>query len=74
MTGDPMATPRRDLDVAEEHEGLRLDAFLTSLLPDRSRSQVQRLIKEGCGALHCHTQTGEGTTFTIYLPAAELQK
>ena len=35
---------------------------------------VQRLIKEGNGALHVHTQTGEGTTFTIYLPGAELAK
>ncbi len=35
---------------------------------------VQRLIKEGSGALHCHTQTGEGTTFTIYLPGANLAK
>ena len=28
---------------------------------------VQRLIKEGNGALHCHTRPGEGTTFTVYL-------
>jgi signal transduction histidine kinase len=35
---------------------------------------VQRLIKEGHGALHCHTKPGEGTTFTVYLPAAELAK
>ncbi|MEJ0088328.1 MAG: hybrid sensor histidine kinase/response regulator [Limisphaerales bacterium] len=35
---------------------------------------VQRLIKEGHGALHCHTQAGEGTTFTVYLPGAELAK
>jgi signal transduction histidine kinase len=35
---------------------------------------VQRLIKEGSGALHCHTQTGEGTTFTIYLPGVQLAK
>jgi signal transduction histidine kinase len=35
---------------------------------------VQRLIKEGSGALHCHTQVGEGTTFTIYLPGANLTK
>ena len=35
---------------------------------------VQRLIKEAGGALHCHTQVGEGSTFTIYLPAAELTK
>ncbi len=33
---------------------------------------VQRLIKEGSGALHVHTQSGEGTTFTIYLPGVEL--
>ncbi|HEY1788055.1 MAG TPA: response regulator [Verrucomicrobiae bacterium] len=29
---------------------------------------VQRLIKEASGALHVHTQQGEGTVFTIYLP------
>jgi two-component system, sensor histidine kinase and response regulator len=35
---------------------------------------VQRLIKEAGGALHVQTQLGEGTTFTIYLPAAPLAK
>ncbi|HTX22450.1 MAG TPA: hybrid sensor histidine kinase/response regulator [Candidatus Aquilonibacter sp.] len=35
---------------------------------------VQRLIKEGNGALHCHTQPGEGTTFTVYLPGTNLVK
>jgi signal transduction histidine kinase len=35
---------------------------------------VQRLIIEGGGALHCHTRLGEGTTFRIYLPGAELAK
>jgi two-component system sensor histidine kinase/response regulator len=35
---------------------------------------VQRLIKEGNGALHVHTKIGEGTTFTIYLPGANLMK
>ncbi|MGA2241884.1 MAG: response regulator [Verrucomicrobiota bacterium] len=35
---------------------------------------VQRLIKEGKGALHVHTRQGEGTTFTIYLLGAELAK
>jgi len=37
-------------------------------------SIVQRLIKEGNGALHLHTHVGEGTTFTIYLPGAKLAK
>jgi signal transduction histidine kinase len=35
---------------------------------------VQRLIKEGRGALHCHTQVKDGTTFTVYLPGAMLVK
>src|ERR1700690_1698759 len=35
---------------------------------------VQRLIKEGKGALHVHTRLGEGTTFTIYLVGANLAK
>ena len=33
---------------------------------------VQRLIKEARGALHVHTQVGEGTSFTVYLPAVPL--
>jgi two-component system, sensor histidine kinase and response regulator len=33
---------------------------------------VQRLIKEAKGALHVHTQPGEGTTFSVYLPAVAL--
>jgi len=33
--------------VPEESGGVRLDVFLTSVLADRSRSQIQRLIKEG---------------------------
>lgn len=42
--------------IAEpEHDGLRLDNFLTALIPDLSRSQVQRLIKDG------HV-SGPGTT------------
>jgi signal transduction histidine kinase len=31
---------------------------------------VQRLIKEGGGALHVNTHVGEGTTFFVYLPGA----
>ena len=33
--------------VDDEQDGTRLDSFLTSLLPGQSRSQLQRLIKEG---------------------------
>lgn len=30
---------------------------------------VQRLVKNGGGALHVSTEPGQGTTFTVYLPA-----
>jgi signal transduction histidine kinase len=36
-------------------------------------SIVQRLLKQAKGALHVRTGPGEGTTFTVYLPAAPLQ-
>ncbi len=39
--------PAHTLIVPEESDGTRLDVFLTSVLPHHSRSQVQRLIKEG---------------------------
>jgi two-component system sensor histidine kinase/response regulator len=35
---------------------------------------VQRLVKAANGALHVHTVAGEGTTFTVYLPGAQLVK
>ena len=37
----------RQITVEPEHDGLRLDNFLTALLPELSRSQIQRLIKDG---------------------------
>jgi signal transduction histidine kinase len=33
---------------------------------------VLRLVKEAKGVLHVHTKVGEGTRFTLYLPAAAL--
>ena len=35
---------------------------------------VQRLVREANGALHVHTHLGQGSTFTVYLPGAELAK
>jgi signal transduction histidine kinase len=35
-------------------------------------SIVQRLVKEAKGAMHMQTQLGQGTTFTLYLPAATI--
>ena len=65
---------QRIVTVPEEHNGARLDAFLAALLPDRSRSQIQRLIKEGhvtgpAAALRSSTLVRPGQTFTIELPA-----
>ena len=37
-------------------------------------SIVQRLIREAATVLHVHTRMGEGTTFTLYLPATPLTK
>jgi 23S rRNA pseudouridine1911/1915/1917 synthase len=65
--------PNRTISVADEHDGLRLDAFLASLLPDRSRSQLQKLIKDGHVTgpgkdLRPSTPVRTGQTFTIELP------
>ncbi len=38
---------RSELVVSSEQAGSRLDHFLVSLLPNHSRSQIQRLIKDG---------------------------
>ncbi len=44
------------LRVTEEHEGTRLDHYITAMLPGRSRSQIQRLIRDGRVQLN-HKQT-----------------
>ncbi len=33
---------------------------------------VQRLVKQARGALHVHTQVGQGTSFTVFLSASPL--
>ncbi len=34
------------LEVRDEHDGMRLDHCITAVLPERSRSQIQRLIRD----------------------------
>ena len=63
----------RPLVVEAEQDGLRLDNFLTALLPDLSRSQIQRLIKDGHvlgpgKALRASTAVRAGQTFTVDVP------
>ncbi len=40
-------SPRHDLTVSPEEAGIRIDRYLTSVLAGHSRSQIQRLIKDG---------------------------
>jgi 23S rRNA pseudouridine1911/1915/1917 synthase len=59
--------------VESDQDGARLDNFLAALLPDKSRSQLQRLIKDGRvtgpgGGLRPSTQVRAGQTFTIDIP------
>jgi 23S rRNA pseudouridine1911/1915/1917 synthase len=61
------------LVVDSEQDGLRLDNFLTALLPDLSRSQVQRLIREGCvrgpGASRASASVLAGQAYEVDIPA-----
>jgi 23S rRNA pseudouridine1911/1915/1917 synthase len=64
----------RRVEVEPEHDGLRLDSFLTALLPDASRSQIQRLIKDGrvhgpSSELRPSTSVHAGQVFTVDIPA-----
>jgi 23S rRNA pseudouridine1911/1915/1917 synthase len=63
----------RPIEVDPEQDGLRLDNFLASVLPQQSRSQVQRLIKEGhvrgpSMSLRPSTAVRAGQTFFVDLP------
>src|SRR5687767_523883 len=66
----------RRLRVEDEQDGLRLDNYLTALLPDHSRSQIQRLIKDGhvkaasgkTAALRASTAVHAGQEFDIDIP------
>jgi len=60
--------------VEAEHDGGRLDNFLTMLLPDQSRSTVQRLIKDGhvsgtVTSLRPSTPVRAGQQYDVEIPA-----
>lgn len=59
-------TGARELTVEAEYEGARLDNFLTALLPDLSRSHIQRLIKDG-------RVTGPGASLRASTPVRAAQ-
>jgi 23S rRNA pseudouridine1911/1915/1917 synthase len=61
--------------VEEENEGERLDAFLAASLPGCTRSQIQRLIRDGhvsgpAGTLRPSTAVKQGQTYTVDIPPA----
>jgi 23S rRNA pseudouridine1911/1915/1917 synthase len=63
----------RTLLVEPEHDGLRLDTFLTAVLPEHSRSQIQRLIRDGhvsgpSAAPRPGAAVRAGQTYTVGIP------
>jgi 23S rRNA pseudouridine1911/1915/1917 synthase len=69
-------THLRVLQVEPEQEGTRLDTFLTALLPDVSRSQLQRLIKDGFVSgpvknLRPSTPVRAGQSYSVDVPPAQ---
>jgi len=61
------------ITVPEDSDGLRLDRFLVSVLPQLSRSQIQRLIKEGRVTVAGHEARANqpvkrGQTVTVDVP------
>jgi 23S rRNA pseudouridine1911/1915/1917 synthase len=62
------------LTVEQDQDGVRLDQYLTTFLPDQSRSSVQRLIKEGrvtgpSGSLRPSTAVRAGQVFDVEIQA-----
>jgi 23S rRNA pseudouridine1911/1915/1917 synthase len=69
-------THLRVLQVEPEQDGTRLDTFLTGLLPDISRSQLQRLIKDGFVTgpmknLRPSTPVRAGQSYAVDVPPAQ---
>ena len=63
------------LTVPDESDGVRLDRFLASVVGGLSRSQIQRLIKDGRvqvagGPAKANLQVKTGQSVTIAIPAA----
>jgi 23S rRNA pseudouridine1911/1915/1917 synthase len=68
------AAAPRHLTVEPEYDGMRLDHFITALMPEQSRSHVQRLIKDGrvtgpAAPLRASTAVRRGQVFAIDVPA-----
>jgi 23S rRNA pseudouridine1911/1915/1917 synthase len=76
VSSDPSAasTTAHHVTVPDDSNGLRLDRFLTSVLPEFSRSQIQRLIKDGDVRLgdrdaRANQPVKTGQVVTVQIPA-----
>ena len=80
LDGFANVTPIVSLRVHDDGPGMKpqtLSQLFEPYFTTKPRGQgtglglciVQRLVKESSGALHVHSVVGEGTTFTVYLPA-----
>jgi 23S rRNA pseudouridine1911/1915/1917 synthase len=74
MSGD---SERRSVTVDDEHDGVRLDAFLAAFLTGCSRSQIQRFIKDGrvkgpVESLRPSTPVKAGQQFAIDIPEPQV--
>ena len=69
------SSDQRQVEVPSEHDGERLDTFLAAALPGHSRSQLQRLIKDGhvtgIKGLRASTPVKAGQRVVVDLPAPE---
>jgi 23S rRNA pseudouridine1911/1915/1917 synthase len=68
------AAAPRHLTVEPEYDGMRLDHFITALMPEQSRSHIQRLIKDGrvtgpAAPLRASTAVRSGQVFEVDVPA-----
>ena len=75
----PDIAETRRLEVTPDQDGLRLDAFLSAAVPDRSRSHLQKLIKDGHvsgpgKAIRASTLVRAGQTFDVELPTPAAPK
>ena len=66
---------RLEVAVDEDHAGERLDRFLAGVLPGHSRSQIQRLIKEGLVHLgtreaRANASVRRGDMIVVEMPSA----
>src|SRR5258706_16418910 len=73
--------PTYTITVPDDSDGTRLDRFLVSILPEHSRSQIQRLIKEGQVLVTGHeakanlqVKTGQEITVEVAAPVDPVPK